>query len=200
MSAGKVIGITGFTGSGKTVLADIIRGQGLYVIDVDRFAHGLYEKGRPVYRRIVKKYGEEVLGKDGFIDRKKLGKKVFVSEKEYRDFSGIIFPPLVKALEKEISLLKEKFVFLDMAVLFESGFYKKTDEIITVCVSDEVREKREKKSGKAGLRKRIYEMQKIFPFSKKIALSTYILYNDENIERLKKQALKILKMIGVLYA
>ena len=50
-------------------------------------------------------------------------------------FNNLVFPYLNKALQSKIQNLKSKIVVLDMAVLFESGFYTHADIIIFVKVS-----------------------------------------------------------------
>ena len=57
-----VIGLTGLIASGKSEAAKAFRGRGITVIDVDEFAHGLYAKGRPLYKELVKKYGKGISG------------------------------------------------------------------------------------------------------------------------------------------
>ena len=66
----KVIGLTGSFGTGKTFVASIFQELGAKVIDADRIAHKVIRKGSPAYKRIVKLFGEKILGKKGEIKRK----------------------------------------------------------------------------------------------------------------------------------
>jgi len=71
----KLIGLTGGIGSGKSTVAQIIRDQGIPVIDADVIARAVVGRGS---RRIGHRSGvAEVIATGGRIDRKKLGAIVF---------------------------------------------------------------------------------------------------------------------------
>ena len=53
----KVIGLTGGTGSGKSVVSKSLAAAGAVVIDADKIAHEIILKGEPAYQEIVKYYG-----------------------------------------------------------------------------------------------------------------------------------------------
>ena len=81
MNAGKLVtGITGLTGSGKSEAALLLQKAGYEVIDADKTAHGLYEKGRPLYAALVKKYGKKILAEDA-INRQRLAKEALKNKK-----------------------------------------------------------------------------------------------------------------------
>ena len=73
-----VLGVTGSIASGKSVLCrHLLNFHGARHIDADRHVHTMYEPGKPAFDRIVARFGDEVVGTDGFIDRKALGDIVF---------------------------------------------------------------------------------------------------------------------------
>ena len=72
-----VIGITGAIASGKSTACQILENLGGTHCDADKLVHRMYDPGKPAFHRIVKSFGDEVVGTDGFIDRKQLGSKVF---------------------------------------------------------------------------------------------------------------------------
>ncbi len=182
-----VAGITGKTGAGKSVASAFLRRKGYRVIDVDSFAHTLYEKKGPLYNKITRAYPGCVSARTGKIDRQRLGKTVFSSKKEYRKFTPLVFPALNRALDREIKKYYGGMVFLDMAVLFESGFYKKTDCVILLLVSEKKRKAMAKSARSRAKTEKVSRFQDIFGTSKKIALSDYILYNNKNREVLYRK-------------
>ena len=188
----KIIAITGFTGSGKTVAANFLRKKGFMVIDVDEFVHSIYAPGCALYTALVKRYKKGVLAEGLQIDRKKLGEIVFGSRRAYRDFIKLVYPAMNKALLKHINCLDEKVVILDMAVLFESGFYRKADEIIYIKTDINVWNKRVAPFKKKKYRT-IKSYQVSFPEPKKIAYSRYIIYNNKTKKDL---CLKVLKAVN----
>ena len=63
----KVIGLTGGTGSGKSVVSKSLAAAGAVVIDADKIAHEIILKGEPAYQEIVKYYGTGILDAKGNI-------------------------------------------------------------------------------------------------------------------------------------
>ena len=73
-----VLGVTGSIASGKSVLCRHLHNfHGARHIDADRHVHTMYEPGKPAFDRIVARFGDQVVGADGYIDRKVLGDIVF---------------------------------------------------------------------------------------------------------------------------
>lgn len=194
-----VIGLTGLIASGKTTAAKALRRRGVCVIDVDEFAHGLYARGKPLYNKLVEKYGRQVLGAGGAVDRKELAKIVFKGKKEYRAFCRLVFPALNHTLQLEIVNCKSKIVILDMAVLFESGFYRNADVIILVRTPAKKWAKRINTMKNAVYVRNTVKFQRIFSLNKKIALSDYILYNNKNKAALRRTAINLLEKVKGIY-
>ena len=62
-----VIGLTGLPLSGKSTVARFLEERGARVIDVDRVGHEVLEESR---QAVIARFGEEVCGKAGAIDRR----------------------------------------------------------------------------------------------------------------------------------
>ena len=124
MSAVKktIIAVTGTTKAGKSEVCGHLT-EKFAVIDVDKLAHHLYRKGSPLYGVLKRKYGPVIINKEKEINRRILGEIIFGDRRDYWDYTCIIYPALIKALKKEIEKVDAPVVILDMAVLFESGFY-----------------------------------------------------------------------------
>ena len=72
-----IIGVTGSIASGKSTACKLLESQGIIHCDADKLVHRMYDPGKPAFDRIVSEFGTEMVGADGFIDRKILGSKVF---------------------------------------------------------------------------------------------------------------------------
>ena len=72
-----VIGLTGSIAAGKSTVGQILASRGAIHCDADKLVHGLYAPGTPGFDKVVGHFGQEVVGADGFVDRKVLGAKVF---------------------------------------------------------------------------------------------------------------------------
>ncbi len=191
----KIIGITGYTGTGKTVAAKFLRKKGFMVVDVDEFVHSIYAPGCALYSSLVKKYGKKILSPDGQIDRKNLGGVIFGSRAAYKSFIKLVYPAMNRALLKHINTFGGNLVILDMAVLFESGFYRKTDAVIYIKTDSKIWIKRTRriKNKQYGA---IRSYQDFFPEPKKIAYSSYIIYNNKTKKDLCFSVLKAVNKIS----
>ena len=72
-----VIGVTGAIACGKSTACKILENLGATHCDADKLVHRMYDPGKPAFDRIVTSFGKEVIGADGYVDRKILGSKVF---------------------------------------------------------------------------------------------------------------------------
>ena len=72
-----IIGVTGSIATGKSTACSVMSEMGAVHCDADRLVHRLYDPGTDAFDRIVGIFGEEIVGADGFIDRRILGAKVF---------------------------------------------------------------------------------------------------------------------------
>jgi dephospho-CoA kinase len=77
-----VIGLTGSIASGKSTVAKTMVEMGAVHCDADPLVHRMYDPGKPAFDRIVDIFGREIVGPDGFIDRRKLGAKTFGKPEE----------------------------------------------------------------------------------------------------------------------
>ena len=77
-----IIGVTGSIATGKSSACRLMEEQGATHLDADRLVHRLYDPGKPAFDRIVAIFGQEIIGEDGYIDRKILGSKVFGKPEE----------------------------------------------------------------------------------------------------------------------
>ena len=76
----KVIGITGGVGSGKSqVLGYLEKTYKAKVCQLDEVAKELQKRGKPCFQKIVETFGEQVVGKDGELNRPVLSRSAFRS-------------------------------------------------------------------------------------------------------------------------
>lgn len=131
-----VIGVTGGSGCGKSIVSSAAESLGFLHIDTDVLGHEIILKPKPAYMQIVKEFGKSILAENGEIDRSKLGALVFADKSKLEILNSITHPQI----ENEVkSMLAERTV-IDGAVLYKSpGLLKLCDCIIAVTNSDERR-------------------------------------------------------------
>ena len=114
----KVIGLTGGTGSGKSVVSKSLAAAGAVVIDADKIAHEIILKGEPAYQEIVKYYGTGILDAKGNIIRRRLGEIVFHDAEKLANH-GLWF---VRRWMRFIAARRSHPAIPGCAVLLEAGY------------------------------------------------------------------------------
>lgn len=137
MSQAPIIGLTGGIGSGKSAAAKLFSGFGISVVDADQASREVVKKGEPALLSISDYFGEEILNKDGSLDRAKLRVLVFKDEKKRKWLQSLMYPItnswIIDAIEKSDS----SYTILMNPLLIESRQYKWCRRIVVVDVSVE---------------------------------------------------------------
>lgn len=93
----RIIGLTGGIATGKTTVSDYLAARyGLPVLDADQLARSAVEPGSPLLPAIAQRFGAEVIGADGLLDRPRLGEIVFQQPAE-RQWLEAQIHPIVRA-------------------------------------------------------------------------------------------------------
>ena len=142
----QIIGITGGIGSGKSTIARELAKRGFAVYDCDREAKRIIAENEEVQRAIIHLLGEEAFV-NGVYNTAYVAKRVF-AQKELLERLNQIVHPAVKAdiiRHSPLSgsaaspLINPPFLFLESAILHESGFDKLCDKVIVVEAPEEIR-------------------------------------------------------------
>ena len=128
------IALTGPSGSGKGYIGALLTSRGVPVYDTDEAVHRLYAD-RAFSARLQDALGCDILGENGFIDRRKLGAVVFADENKMQALYALVYPA-VRALCRDFLRDAAKngcrAAAVDAPQLFEAGFEGDYDEIISI--------------------------------------------------------------------
>lgn len=142
----KVIGLTGGTGSGKSVVSKSLAEAGAVIVDADQIAHEIILKGEPAYQEIIAYYGTGILDEDGNIIRKKLGEIVFNDEEKLAFLNQCTHKYICAEVDRQIAAAKEAgtaiAIILDAPLLLEAGLEQVCDWVWVVYADPEVRAQR----------------------------------------------------------
>ncbi|MBQ8537287.1 MAG: dephospho-CoA kinase, partial [Clostridia bacterium] len=120
----KVIGITGGIACGKSTLCNTLRDLGALVWDADAASRALTAPGGKALPAVREAFGDEVFNPDGTLNRKALGALVFNDEKARQQLNGLVHPLVYEDMEAFLCAhADEKAVFLDVPLLFETGYH-----------------------------------------------------------------------------
>lgn len=135
-----ILGLTGQTGAGKSVAAEISKSHGFFVVDCDKLAHEVLES-QEGKRELVAVFGTDILEND-VIARPRLAAAAFKSAEATKLLNKTILPLIVNKINIIIDEKKADFVLLDAPTLFESGANALCDKTIGVVADKDIRFKR----------------------------------------------------------
>ena len=138
-----IIAITGVIGSGKTAIASELEKQGFIVLSADKLAREIVVPGSQGLSDIVQYFGDEILTKEGILDRKKLGKIVFANKAKKEILEKILHPHIrtlftEKAKNHWVSVKNSDhpFIFYDIPLYFETSYqHPWIRKVVTVAAS-----------------------------------------------------------------
>ena len=147
-----IIGVTGSIATGKSSACNLMAAQGATHLDADRLVHRLYDPGKPAFYRIVGIFGEEIVGEDGYIDRKILGSKVFGRPEEMTKLTTAIgnIAEAVKGVVDDWNetLREDDVAVLEAVNLIEAGYGQWCDAVwLFACEEDTARSRLMQRNG-----------------------------------------------------
>ncbi len=121
-----IIGVTGSIATGKSTACQLMVSMGAIHCDADRLVHRMYDPGTDAFDRIVGIFGREIVGEDGYIDRRKLGARVFGKPEEMGKLTSAIgsIADAIKAVidEWNRTLAPDDVAVLEAVNLVEAGY------------------------------------------------------------------------------
>jgi dephospho-CoA kinase len=118
-----LIGLTGGIGSGKSSVSARLAERGAAVIDADAIVREVQAPGTPVLAAMVERFGPEILGADGSLDRQAVADIVFTDPVALADLNAIVHPAVGAEIARrlEVEAATDHVVILDVPLLVESG-------------------------------------------------------------------------------
>ncbi|HPW90575.1 MAG TPA: dephospho-CoA kinase [Paludibacteraceae bacterium] len=132
------VGITGGIGSGKSVVADVIRLLGYPVYDSDKRAKELSDSNSDIRQLLVALFGE-LIYTDNRLNRPLLASYLFQNSSHREAVNAIIHPVVFADFRLWCETQQTAVVFAESAILVESGFSRFMDKILLVDAPQEVR-------------------------------------------------------------
>ena len=172
------IGITGGIGSGKSVVARLLRSMGMPIYDTDLRAKQLAANDAQIRQKLTQLLGNEIY-KDNALNRPLLAAYIFGNPQHLQQINRIIHPRVREDFRLWAAQQNGKdFIGMESAILMESGFTSETDITLMVYAPEKLRLQRcmeRDHTDAESVRKRIASQM---PDEEKLNHADYIIYND----------------------
>ena len=137
-----IIGITGSSGAGKSTVCNILKNTyNAKIIDSDKIAKKLSEKGTGYIIDIIKTFGNDIVDEEGNLKRKKLAEIIYSNPEKRNALNNCTFKYILKEIKRKISKeLKEDkkaIILIDAPLLFEAKLNEICDIVIGVIAPKE---------------------------------------------------------------
>jgi dephospho-CoA kinase len=194
----KIIGLAGGSGSGKGTVSFFLADYGILPIDTDKIYHELISGDSECTRELSVTFGDSIISVDGSVDRRKLSGIVFSDKSKLEMLNKITHFHVLNEVRARITKAKEQgyaAVIVDAPLLFESGFYKECDFMISVIADTETRIKRICSRDAIDTEQAKIRIIAQLSDTYLIENSDYVITNNGDLDDLKCAAEKIIKKI-----
>ena len=192
---GKIIGITGGISSGKSTVTKFLRQRGFQVVDADALVHQLQAPGGRLYNILVEHFGNQVLLKNGQLNRPLLASLIFSNPEEQewsKETQGQVILEELAGLKNQLAQTEAIF-FMDIPLLFEQGYESWFDEVWLIYLDRETQIERLMNRDKLSLEAAESRLASQWSLDKKKKLATHIIDNSGSLDQLLSQIISLLE-------
>lgn len=193
------VGLTGGIASGKSTVSAMFRDLGCHVLDSDAITRELFEPGTSVNAAVAERFGPQVVGKDGRIDRKVLGEIVFNSPQLRQILNSLVHPAIKQHQSEFLARVggsdTRAVAIVEAALMVEVGTYGDYDKLIVVIASPSVQ--RERLRLRSGLTAEQIESRiaSQMPMEEKIKVADFVIDNSGDLEATRRQVERVYEQL-----
>jgi dephospho-CoA kinase len=183
-----LIGLTGNIASGKSTVAQMLADRGVTIIDADELARNAVAYGSDGHRKIVERWGDDILKADGGLDRVALRQIVFQEPTELEALNSIVHPEVSRLRDDMINEARERgdeTVVCDIPLLFERRLVDDFDRIVLVDAPRPLRLERLIRDRALGQTEAMNMIASQMPAELKRARADFIIENEGDLAALE---------------
>lgn len=188
------LGLTGGIGSGKTTIAKVFQefGVPVYYADIEAKKFLAYDL---VKKRLKELFGSSVISEDNTVDKVALAAIVFTDEEELAKLNALIHPLLEKDFEKWVENQDAPYIVKEAAILFEAGFDRSVDKILSISAPLEQRIQRVMQRDQVNRQQVLDRISKQWTDEEREEKSDFIIQNG-NSDMVLQKVLDVHKMLS----
>ena len=129
------VALTGGIATGKSVVARVLRADGVATIDADHLAREAVRPGSAGLAAVVARFGAGVLTGEGALDRPALGRLVFADAAARRDLERLLHPLVRHGIDAFFAALPPGVAGVaEVPLVYETGWVQTFDvAVVTAC-------------------------------------------------------------------
>ena len=198
MSPSKIV-ITGTIASGKSTLCKLLEEMGFKLISADEVNKELLIPGAKNYEAIKKSGDFDQAFENESLNKKKLAQIIFSDRKKLKKLNQLSHRNILDEIEKQIEILDEKVVFIEIPLFFQMEEKFDADEVWLVVADYQIQIKRLMQRDKISLeyaKAKLENQEQLLNMKEK---SDVVFDNSTSVENLSTQLKKVLKQKDLLW-
>jgi len=197
MSPSKIV-ITGTIASGKSTLCKLLEEMGFKLISADEVNKELLIPGAKNYEAIKKSGDFDQAFENESLNKKKLAQIIFSDRKKLKKLNQLSHRNILDEIEKQIEILDEKVVFIEIPLFFQMEEKFDADEVWLVVADYQIQVKRLMQRDKISLEYAKAKLESQEQLLNMKENSNVVFDNSTSVENLSTQLKKVLKQKDLL--
>jgi dephospho-CoA kinase len=190
----KCFGLTGGIGTGKSTAAQLLRAQGVAVVDTDDLARELVLPGQPALEEVRAAFGDCMVGPDGRLLREELARLVFADAAARQKLEAILHPRIRERWRAQAGRWEtegRESAVVVIPLLYETGAEAELDSVICVACTPGTQAERLRARGWTAeeIKQRLAAQMST---DEKLARANYVVWTEGSLEVHAQQLERIL--------
>ena len=187
------VALTGGIATGKSYCLVHFAELGAPVVDADKLARDAVSTGSPGLRAVVQRFGAEVLGADGSLDRSALGRIVFGDARARAALEAIIHPEVYRHIREWFANLPSgtRVAIADIPLVFETGHNHDFDAVIVAACTPEEQVRRVVARDGLSEREARARLAAQWPIEEKVKRADHVIWTDRGFAETDRQTQEV---------
>ncbi len=185
------VGLTGGIACGKSTVANLFAALGASIVDTDLLAREVVAPGSPLLPRIAEHFGEQVLQKDGSLDRARLRELVFADPAEREWLESLTHPAIRELTDARCESATGRYVIVAIPLLVETQGAKRFDRVLVVDCDPALQLARLQARDGSTSREAAQVLAAQASREQRLAVADDVILNDGDIAALRDQVEKL---------
>ena len=186
------VALTGGIATGKSYVAGQFRRHGVPVVDADILSREVVAPGTTGLAVIERRFGADVIGADGQLNRERLGEMVFADAHARHDLEAIIHPAVRELIERFFTALPgtTPYAVADIPLLFETSREGDFAKVVVVACPSATQLTRLVERGLT-FEQAEQRMAAQWPIDAKVDRADYLIYTGGSYEQTDQQVIHV---------
>jgi dephospho-CoA kinase len=182
-----IVGLTGGIGSGKTATSDFFTAKGIHVVDADVVAREVVMPGQPALNEIARHFGQQIINKEGALNRPALREIIFTSHQEKEWLEKLLHPLIRQSIKMQLASATSDYAILASPLLIETDQKNMVDRILVIDVPETMQlERTQHRDGNSPEQVQSIINSQICR-AERLKCADDIILNNQSLDHLKKE-------------